>query len=419
MKQIIISTEENNNVRAAVLEDGKLMELLDDTSRESRFAGSIFKGKVNNVVPGIQAAFVDIGLGKNAFLYVGDVIPPSFTEPEPSPIVPNIENYLKEGQEVIVQVIREQAGNKGPRVTTNLSLPGRYAVLFPGREGIVTVSRKIKDQQERQRLNELGWKYKPPKAGLIVRTLAEGVPEEKLQEDIRDLIAIQTEIDRKINSGFKKGLLYSASDPLSRLLREIIDDQVEKIVIDNGDLAEMLRSKLREIGSAAAGRVWTDLKGSLFERYEVLNQIKSSLLPKVPLTSGGYLIIEQTEALTVVDVNTGKYVGDRSLDETLLRLNMEAAREICRQIRLRNLSGIIIIDFIDMERENDWEQLLEKLQAFLAEDKAKCKIIGRTGLGLVEVTRKKEGQTLSARYAEICPHCSGKGLLAKGLNPSL
>ena len=414
LKQIIITTEDNT-VRAAVLEDGKLIELLDDTSRECRFAGAIFKGRVSNVVPGIQAAFVDIGLGKNAFLFVGDLLPPSLddSEAETSPVEANIENFLKEGQEVVVQVVREQAGNKGPRVTTNLSLAGRYGVLFLGREGIVTVSRKITAPNERQRLSELGWKYKPPNTGLIIRTLAEGVTEEKFKEDIQQLVTIWAGIERKIKSGFKKGLIYSANDPLSRLLREIIDDKVEKIVVDSPEVAVTLRGKLREMDSAVAERVWTDLKGSLFERYDVLRQIRNTLLPKVPLESGGYLMIEQTEALTVIDVNTGKYVGDKSLDQTLLMLNLEAAREICRQIRLRNLSGIIIVDFIDMEKEEDWEQLLESLRKYLAEDKVKCKLVGRTGLGLVEITRKKEGQTLSTRYTELCEQCLGNGRIAR------
>ncbi|NLI92403.1 MAG: Rne/Rng family ribonuclease [Peptococcaceae bacterium] len=414
MKQIVI-TSKNNQIRAAVLDDEKLIEVLDDTAIESRLAGSIYKGKVNNIVPGIQAAFVDIGLGKNAFLYVGDVVPADYIGDEKiiPATMPSIENFLREGQEIIVQIVREPVGSKGARVTTNLSLAGRYVVLLPGVEGYLGVSRKIKNQLERQRLQIMGEKAKPSGAGLIIRTLAEGVSDKEFFEDVERLLFLQQEIFKKIENKTIRGLLYSGSDPFSRLLRETIDDQVDKIVIDDDDLAEILRDKLREVGCSAANRVWTDLKGSLFERYGIDVGIRNALQPKVQLASGGYLVIEQTEALTAIDVNSGKYTGKTSLEETLLNLNLEAAEEISRQIRLRNLSGIIIIDFIDLDKTEDWQTLLGCLEKHFQLDKVKCKVMGLTKLGLVEVTRKKEGQTLAARYTAACPKCSGKGWVTK------
>lgn len=414
MKQIII-TSENNQIRAAVLEDGKLIEVLDDTARESRYAGSIFKGKVNNIVPGIQAAFVNIGLGKNAFLYVGDVVVPEYVDDQkvlPS-IMPSIENLLKEGQEVIIQIVREPVGSKGARVSTNISLPGRFVVLLPRKKGYIGVSRKIKDDKEKERLRDLAFKAKPEEAGLIIRTLAEGVSEKEFLEDVEKLLTTNKDIENKIKDNSSKGLLYSSSDPFSRLLRETIDEEVDKIIIDDGDLAELLREKLREVNCSAAGRVWTDLKGSLFERYDIKREIRKALIPKVFLESGGYLVIEQTEALVAIDVNSGKYTGSSSLQDTLLKLNLEAAAEISRQIRLRNLSGIIILDFIDMEKKEDWEILLQSLETAFLKDKVKCKVLGQTKLGLVEATRKKEGQTLAARYTAECPECGGKGRILK------
>lgn len=414
MKEIII-TSENNQIRAAVLENGKLCEVLDDTARESRFAGSIFKGKVHNIVPGIQAAFVDIGLGKNAFLYVGDVISPEYRDdqrvlPE---VLPSIENLLKVGQDIIVQIIREQVGNKGARVTTNLSVPGRFAVLLPENKDYVGISKKISDGQERKRLYELAGKVKPEEAGMIIRTLAEGVSATEFLEDVEKLLEIYEEIKTKIQDRSAQGLLYGSNDTFSRLLRETIDEEVDKIIIDNGDLAELLRKNLRDVHSSAAGKIWTDLKGDLFKRYHIDLEIKKGLLPKVQLESGGYLVIEQTEALTAIDVNSGKFTGNKSLKDTLFHLNLEAAGEISRQIRLRNLSGIIIMDFIDMEDNADWENLLTFLEKSFLRDKVKCKVIGLTKLGLVEATRKKEGQTLAARYLEDCPNCAGKGRIYK------
>jgi len=411
VKQIII-TSENSQIRAAVLERGKLTELLDDSGREFRLAGSVFKGKVTNIVSGIQAAFVDIGTGKNAFLYVGDVVVPEYFGDEKilPKIIPSIDNFLKEGQEVIVQVIREPVGKKGARVTTNLSLPGRFTVLLPGNKDFLGISRKILDDKEKQRLFNLGRKLKPNGAGLILRTMADGVSEKEIIEDVEKLCVIQQDLEQRIRKVITKGLIYSSNDPFSRLLRETIDESVDEIIIDNGDLAQILREKLKEVNCSAAGKVWTDFGGALFERYGINLGIRNALRPKVELESGGYLVIEQTEALAVVDVNSGKYTGNKSLQDTLLSLNIEAAAEISRQIKLRNLSGIIIIDFIDMDSQEDWDILIAYFNKALTQ-KAKCKVLGQTKLGLVEITRKKEGQTLAARYTAPCPKCSGRGWL--------
>ena len=417
MKQIVITTE-NNQITAAVLEDGKLVELLDDTERESRHSGSIFKGRVINVVAGIQAAFIDIGLGKNAFLYAADVIKPVYKDEEkvlPS-VLPAIENLLKEGQEVVVQIMREAIGDKGARVSTNLSLPGRFVVLLLGNKYHLGISRKITDEQERQRLFDWGNEVKPRDTGMIIRTFAEDVSEKELLDDLEKLIAVKERIKKKIEQNSSRGLLYSSNDTFSRLLREVIDDEVDKIIIDDIALAQQLRTQLKEINCAAANKVRTDLRGSLFERYDLNNMIRKAVLPKVELETGGYLIIEQTEALVVIDVNSGKYIGDRSLRDTLLALNLEAASEVSRQIKLRNLSGIIIVDFIDLEKKKDGEKVLAQLEKAFLKDKIKCRVLGLTELGLVEITRKKEGQSLATRYTSKCQHCGGKGWLLTSLD---
>jgi len=395
LKQIVVSSE-NNQITVAVLEDKRLVEIIDDSERESRYAGSIFRGKVINVVPGIQAAFVDIGLGKNAFLYVADVIKSIYEEEEKNPPsdLPAIENLLKEGQEVIVQVIREGAGDKGARVTANLSLAGRYVVLLLGDNQHLGVSRKITAEEERRRLYAWGQKAKPPDTGMIIRTLAEGVSEEDLLEDVIKLGQVKEEIRYKIENSRAKGLLYGSNDPFSRLMREVIDDEVDEIIIDDGDLAAGLRKMLKEINFPAATKVWTDLKGDLFERYDINHQLRYALQPKVELKNGGYLIIERTEALTAIDVNSGKYTGKKNLQETILDLNLQAANEVSRQIRLRNLSGIIIVDFVDLDNKDDWDKVLEQLETAFRRDRVKCRVMGLTKLGLVEITRKKEGQTL-------------------------
>jgi ribonuclease G len=306
MKQIVV-TSEYGQLRAAVMENGRLLEVLDDTGRESRLSGSIFKGRVTNIVPGMQAAFVDIGIGKNAFLYAGDAsVPERLKDKEiRAKVIPAIENFLSEGQDIIVQVIRDPAGNKGPRVTTEITLPGRFAVLLPGDKEYTGISQKITDEGKRQFLSALAKEIKPADAGIIIRTLAAEASEKELRDDVHKLHILRQHLDQ-IKEKAKKGLLYSGNDTFSRLLRDFIDDSVDEIIVDNGDLAQSLRGELKKVCPAAAGRVRTNFKAPLFEYYRINQQIRDALSPKVVLESGGYLVIEQTEALAAIDVNSGK-----------------------------------------------------------------------------------------------------------------
>lgn len=409
MKEILITTN-GNNMRAAIFEEGRLVELMDDMSRDFRLSGSIFKGRVENIVPGMQAAFVDIGLERNAFLYAGDLIPPNTLEQ--SEQLPPIEGLLREGQEIVVQITREPVGEKGARVAANITLPGRFVVLLP-KNDYIGISRKIDDEEEKVRLKKVAQEAKPKGSGLIVRTMAQGVAEKELIQDVAKLTDLAEEIDEKARETTLPSMIYSSNDPFSRLLRETIDENVDKIIIDDLNMGEFLKRQLKELACSAWERVQVDLQGELFSRYQVEEEVRKALKPRVWLKSGGYLVIEKTEALTVIDVNTGKYTGKKSVDNTLLQLNKEAAKEIARQIRLRNLTGIIIIDFIDMNEKENWKEVLADLEDYCRKDKAKWRLFGRTSLNLVELTRKKEGQPLAVRYTKTCPQCGGKGWLTE------
>ncbi|AFM43146.1 RNAse G [Desulfosporosinus acidiphilus SJ4] len=416
-KELVLQSEPNakgksQRIRAAVFECGELMDVFEDEDGSSHLVGNIYRGRVENVLPGMQAAFVDIGLEKNAFLYVGDVIPsPSRYEEEEkstSVIQERIENLLKPRQELLVQISKEPVGTKGARISVNLTLPGRYVVLLP-QVSYIGVSRKISDGQERERLKGLAEKAKPDGMGVIIRTLAEGIDGEEIAEDIDQLVKTWQALERKIPHVSVPGLVHKDVDLISRLVRDWIDQDVERITVDQEETAETLRQALREIEHPAAKRILVVPGESLFTQYGIDDEIRKALRSKVWLKSGGYLVIQQTEALVVIDVNTGKYVGQRSLEETVAHTNLEAAREIARQLRLRNLGGIIIIDFIDMAAKEDQERVIDALEEACARDKTKSQILGLTQLGLVEMTRKKVGQTLAVRYTSPCPTCEGSG----------
>lgn len=407
LKEIILQSR-SPKLRAAVLEKGELMEVFEEEVGSTHLVGNIYRGRVENVLPGMQAAFVDIGLDKNAFLYVGDVVPSRFEENEKIDPAVRIERILKPRQELLVQIIKEPVGTKGARISVNLTLPGRYVVLLP-QVSYIGVSRKIMDTNERARLRDLADAAKPEGMGVIIRTLAEGIDGEEIAEDINQLVALWQTLQVRVPHVSMPGLVHKDVDLISRLVRDWIDHDVEKITVDRDDLAQTLRKALREIEHPAAKHIHVVTGEDVFVRYGVDAEIYKTLRPKVWLKSGGYLVIQQTEALSVIDVNTGKYVGQRSLEETVLHTNLEAAREISRQLRLRNLGGIIIIDFIDMVSKTDQQQVIEALEMACARDKTKSQVLGLTQLGLVEMTRKKIGQTLAVRYTNPCPTCDGSG----------
>lgn len=411
LKELVLQSQ-SQRLRAAVFENGELMEVFEEEGGISHMVGNIYRGRVENVLPGMQAAFVDIGVDKNAFLYVGDAVPSRFDEDgkvNSSDLV-KIEHVLQPRQELLVQITKEPVGSKGARISVNLTLPGRYVVLLP-EVSYIGVSRKILDQNERTRLRDLAAEVKPQAMGIIVRTLADGVDGEEIAEDIVQLVSLWTALKPKIPHVSVPGLVHRDVDLISRLVRDWIDGDVEKITVDQDEVAQKLRKALRDIGHPAAKQIYVVTEEDLEIMYGVDDEIRKTLRPKVWLKSGGYLVIQQTEALVVIDVNTGKYVGSRSLEETVVHTNLEAAREIARQLRLRNLGGIIVIDFIDMTTEEDKKRVIEALETSCSKDKTKSQVLGLTQLGLVEMTRKKVGQTLAVRYSSPCPTCDGNGRL--------
>ena len=410
MKEMILQGQAQG-LRAAVIEEGELMEVFEQEGPFSRLAGNIYLGRVENVLPGMQAAFVDIGLDKNAFLYVKDAVLPRFDEEDEGLAVSGavtIQDILKPRQQLLVQVIKEPLGNKGARITTNISLPGRYVVLLP-QVPYVGVSRKIQDSKERERLKAIVYEACPDGMGIIIRTLAQGLQEQEIICNIEQLAQIWNGIKKSLARASVPGLVHQDLDLAARLIRDFIDEDVEKITLDQEEVAEILRRSLQALNHPAGNHVLVVSHMDLFAERGINDEIRKALLPKVWLKNGGYLIINETEALIVIDVNTGKYVGKYSLQETVLHTNLHAARMIARQLRLRNLGGIIIIDFIDMVNDEDQQQVLKALEEACESDKIKCNIVGLTRLGLVEITRKKVGQTLTARYTKRCNACSGSG----------
>lgn len=412
LKEIILKGLASN-LRAALLEDGELVEVFEGDGVQAGLVGNIYQGRVENVLPGMQAAFVDIGLERNAFLYVGDAVPPRTLEEEERQAAPEsirVENVLKSRQELLVQIIKEPVGNKGARITTNLTVAGRHVVLVPNVDH-VGVSRKIVEGAERERLRQLANVIRPKGIGLIIRTLAAGIRAEEMREDVEELMELWADIQEKVSHVAVPGIVRREVDLIARLVRDLMDPDIARLTADDADVAATLRSALQNIGHPAANQVFVDMRGDLFERLGVDDEIRKALRPKVWLKSGGYLVVNRTEALVAIDVNTGKYIGKSSLQETVLHTNLEAAREIARQLRLRNLGGIIIVDFIDMFSETDKEQVLKTLSDACVGDRLKCEVLGLTQLGLIEMTRKKSGQALAARYTRPCSACDGAGYL--------
>ncbi len=406
-------------IRVALTEDDALAELYIERKGGERIAGNIYKGKVKNVLPGMQAAFVDIGLDKNAFLYVGDIIVASESEDfrfngkqtAQETAALDIRSLVKVGQEIMVQVIKEPFGTKGARITTNITLPGRSIVLMPNAD-YVGVSRRIENEEDRTALREVLERIRPPHIGVIARTVSLGMTEDLLREQIDQQMRLYRQIVLHYEDVKAPGLVHSEESLIYRTIRDMLRDDIEAFFINDAVVYQRVIQTVKAMSSHLLDRVKLFHKHyDMFTYYDLESKIDKALRRKVWLKSGGYLVFDSAEALTVVDVNTGKYVGTDDLQTTILNTNIEAAQEVARQIRVRDISGIIVVDFIDMEDAVNREKLLEVLREATKRDRTRTSIMGITGLGIVEMTRKKLKQSLSSVFYEACPYCEGLGII--------
>ena len=401
-KEILVS-EDAGEMRVALVEDGRLAEIYIERPGKRSYAGNIYRGKVDNVLPGMDAAFVDIGLERNGFLYVDDVADPDDGEKRPRKIT----QMLKPGQEVLVQVSKDPMGSKGARLTGQLSLAGRYLVYVPGGSG-VGVSRRL-PSDERDRLRELCKSLKAKNAGLIVRTVAEGKSVEEMKNDLRFLSRLWTRLKTKADKVKAPGLVYAEADVSLQVARDLYNESFAAVLVDDPKRRKELVGYLEKVAPELATRVKLyEGDEPLFREHGIEEQIAKALERRVPLPSGGNLVIDHTEALTVIDVNTGRFTGGKGLEDTITRNNLEAAREVVRQLRLRDIGGIIIIDFIDMEFARNREAVLAKLQAELETDRTKTYVVEISPLGLVEMTRQNITDGARGILTQTCPVCEGK-----------
>jgi ribonuclease G len=414
MKEIVIDVGIENTT-VALLEDRELAELYVEKHNNRSIVGNIYKGRVENVLPGMQAAFVNIGIDKNVFLYVKDAMPNTYIgEEEESDYADKYKNvsindFLKVGQEIVVQVVKEPISTKGARVTTHITLPGRFIVLMPTVE-YTGISRRIENELERERLKALAAQYKPATMGVIIRTAAEGCSDEEIKEDINFLSKLWENIKSEQQSGPVPRIIHKDINIVYRTVRDVFTNDIDKFVINNKEQYDMVAQIVTLLSKDLVKRVeYFDKAYEIFEYYDIKSKISKVLTRKVWLKSGGYLVIDQTEALTVVDVNTGKFVGSIDLKDTVLKTNVEAAKEIAKQLRLRDIGGIIIIDFIDMHEKQHEEVVLEVLKNSLKKDRTKSNVLGITQLGLVEMTRKKVRQRVDNVFMSECPNCNGEG----------
>lgn len=406
MNQIIVHCEEQVT-QVALLEHGKLIEYIVERAEKKPLVGSFFVGRVVNVLPGMQAAFVDIGEKKNAFLYVDDCLHPHL-EKQPKQ-KPSITSLLRVGQELIVQVMKEPLGSKGARVTTHYSLPGRYIVYMPKAE-YVGVSKKIDTESERSRLKQLGEQLRKDEEGIIIRTVAQDVPREMLEADIENMRKQWARIEQRSLHASAPLLIHHDLEMVERFIRDAFTRQVDELVIDNEHQREQIMSYVRSFDPKLCERVrlYKD-REPIFKRFRITEQLEKSFQRKMWLVSGGYLVWDQTEALTIIDVNTGKYTGTSHLEETVYVTNMEAAEEIARLIRLKDVGGIIIIDFIDMDTEEHRQHVVDRLEETIKKDRTKCLVVDWTKLGLLEMTRKKVREQVMYQGDLTCPACDGTG----------
>ncbi|MEE2788685.1 MAG: Rne/Rng family ribonuclease [Myxococcota bacterium] len=408
-----------HEIRVGLLEEGRIVEMTIERRNESGIVGNIYKGLVTRVLPGMQAAFIDIGLERAAFLYVADVaeskpdidISMTRSEPRMDGNYRPIQQLLSEGQEIMVQVAKEPIGTKGARVTSHVSIAGRHLVYMPTIEHI-GISRRIGDEEERRRLKEILEALVPQGGGFVARTAAEGKSPEALGADLEFLSQVWNDILNRMDTSNAPVTLYEDLDLLLRTARDVVTADLDEIIVDDPAEFERLVDFMHRFMPRYAPRVrHHDDKEPLFDAYGLEVELNRALSRKVWLPSGGYLIVDQTEALTAIDVNTGRFVGKRNLADTILKNNIEAVDEVVRQLRLRNIGGIIIIDFIDMDAESNRQRVYSNLSLALEKDRARTNTLKISDLGLVEMTRKRVRESLINSVSEPCFYCDGSGLL--------
>ncbi len=418
MSEEILVNVTPRETRVAVVENGMLQELHIERGWARGVVGNIYKGRVQRVMPGMQAAFVDIGLDRAAFLHANDVLRSARTpelagDEPPQPPTPPIAELLRDGQDIVVQVVKDPIGSKGARLTTQISIPSRFLVLLP-QSRVIGVSARVEDETERARLKVLvsGLAAAASGHGYIVRTNAEGQPAEALAEDVAYLARAWSRVEEDALGAAVGACVYEDLTLPMRAVRDLMRRDVEKVKVDSRDTCERLQAFAAQYMPGLAEKIEL-YQGArpVFDLYGVEDEIQRALQKEVPLKSGGYLVIDQTEAMTTVDVNTGSFVGQRNLEETVYRTNLEAAQAVARQLRLRNLGGIIIIDFIDMVDAEHRRQVLRTLEKALQRDHARTTVYDFSPLGLVEMTRKRTVDSLERRLSETCHTCSGRGML--------
>ncbi len=413
MREEILINVTPQETRVAVVENGVLQEVHIERGVSRGLVGNIYKGVVKRVMPGMQAAFIDLGLEKAAFLHVAEILPPRNNgEIDKDAPVPEITELLREGQSLVVQVIKDQIGSKGARLTTHLTIPSRYLVLMPTNQHI-GVSQRIASEEERNRLREIvDTDTDGASRGFIIRTAAEGAEESALHRDAEFLKKLWAGIQADMEQVTAPGVIHEDLSLVLRTLRDVIEADVEKIRVDSRTTCHQILSfcdkflpTMRERVEAYQG------ERPIFDLYNIEEEIERALERKVALKSGGYLIMDQTEAMTTIDVNTGAFVGHKTLEETIFKTNLEAASAVARQLRLRNLGGIIIVDFIDMLEDEHKRQVLRTLEKSLAQDHVKTQISEVSALGLVEMTRKRQRESLEHLLCEPCGICNGRGFI--------
>ena len=388
MKQIIVQSL-ISSTQTAVMQDNKLIELLIEDNIHKKTKSNIYRGIVKNIKPGIEAAFVDIGFEKMAYLPIKS------------------SDDIKNGMEVLVQINKEAVGTKAPRLTQEISISGRYLVLIPSNDRI-TISNKISEEKERFRLKKLVKSLNKDNLGIIIRTEAVGCDIDKLKEDFEMLINRYKNISKEFKLGMGPKLLYKELDLDTKYIKDNINDEIDNIIFNDKDKYTEIKTLLSNIDKSYVDKLILEQNKDIFDLYKVSKEIERALSKKVWLKSGGYLIIEKTEALTVIDVNTGKFTGNISREETMYRTNLEACEEIARQLKIRDIGGIIIVDFIDLQKKKYKENLIKKLEECLSRDKRKSEVLGITRLGLVEIARMREKDSIDSYYLSTCENCKSE-----------